>query len=189
MVLGNDGRVHAAWNQHYPVTLGIYSGDMEHDAQAVIAGEGEGGYPTLALDSDGTLWATWESFPWDYVLHKTPQSIQAARFDASSETWSLPYTVSQDSFAIWNQTPQIASTAGGRLWVAWSARREGTDPWRIYISHFDDGVWSSQKLISSPDENARAPKICAGKNDDLWVAWHSGIGDDMKIKVLHYQPQ
>ncbi len=189
MVMDDDGQVHAAWNQHYPVTLGIYSGDMEHDAGAIIAGKGMGDYPSLTLAADGTLWATWESFPWDYVLEKKPQSIQAARFDASAKAWSLPYTVSQDGFALWNQTPQIASTADGRLWVVWSARREGTEPWCLYISHFENGAWSDQKMISTPDDNARAPKICAGKDNDLWIAWHSGIGDDMKIKVLHYQPQ
>jgi hypothetical protein len=189
MVMSDDGRTLTAWNQHYPVTLGVYAGDLMHVAQAVIAAAGNGGYPSLVFDAAGKLWAAWESFPWDFWLEDKPQSIQAARFDDKEQTWSLPYTVSEDTISLWNQTPQLAATDDGRLWVVWSGRFEGTKPWQLYISHFENEVWSAPMPISEPETEARAPRMCSGLNNDLWIGWHSGVGAEMKIKVLNYQPR
>lgn len=188
LILSADGRIWAAWNQHYPAILGVYAGDLTDDASTPLPEDVNGGYPCVAADSNGTKWVFWEGYRWRGIDTLEHQSIQAASYDVASGQWSVPRAINADTETTRNQTPSAAVDGTGRIWVVWSGLPLNSESWKIYTVSLKDGHWSRPIEISAAGENARAPKICAGKNDDLWIAWHSGIGDGMKIKVLHYQP-
>jgi len=186
VILNDDGRIHAAWNQHYPATLGVYAGDLIHDGTAVIPENTDGGYPCIVLDSNQTQWIFWESWRWRGIDSLAHQSIQAAYYDRGSEQWSLPFSINSDTVTTRNQTPRAAVDIVGRIWVVWSGLPKGSEYWSVFLASYEDGQWSTPIQISEPGENARAPVIAAGNDFGLWIAWHSGIGDAMKIKVLRY---
>jgi len=186
LVLGTDGTIQAVWNQHYPATLGVYAGDLVHDASAVIPENGDGAYPDIVVDSGGTPWVFWVAFRWRGVDTLEHQPIQASFYDTVSQQWSLPYTINEDTLTTRNQVPRAAVDIVGRLWVVWSGLPIGSETWSVFLTSYEDGQWSTPVEISTPGENARAPVIAAGNDFGLWIAWHSGIGDDMRIKVLRY---
>ena len=47
-----------------------------------------------------------------------------------------------------------------------------------------EGLWSLPRVISAGGESARAPNICVGPRDQVWVTWHSGTGDEMVVKLV-----
>jgi hypothetical protein len=175
----SSGGLWGVWNQHYPITLGVCSGDLVEDAAPVT--KDLAAYPSLAVDGSGTRWVIWESYLKD-LLRGKPHRILAASH-AGGDKWSLPEDLSSSAGTKYNQTPKAAVDAGGAVWVAWSGRADDGDPWGIYVCHSVPGGWSDARLMSAAGETARAPAISAGE-DGIWLAWHSGIGDEMQTKVL-----
>lgn len=182
LALDDAGGVWGVWNQHYPITLGVCSGDMIEEA-VLVSGE-MGAYPSLVIDSAGEHWVFWESYMKDVVRGK-PHRILASRGGKDGAKWTLPDDLSAAAGTIYNQTPEAAVDGDGILWVAWSGRIDDAGPWGVYLRHSTDDGWSEPVRVSGERESARAPAIAAGP-DGLWLGWHSGTGDDMRVKVLRY---
>ena len=196
LVMDKSGQPWGAWNQHYPAILGVCAGNLVDEAGSVtslsddIDKSENGGYPSIVLDGSGKKWVFWETFAWDVLDSETPQRIHGSWYDEANARWSLPYKISSDEQAMLNQTPQAAADGSGAIWIAWSGRRNDIrEPWGIRLARFDNGRSSTPQLVSGARINARAPAIAIGKDDTIWLAWHSGIGSQMQIKVLEYHPQ
>jgi hypothetical protein len=190
LVIGEGGRIYGAWNQHYPALLGVCAGNLVDEGSSVTRLQGSiednenGGYPSIVVDGGGRTWVFWESFGWD-VLAGKPQRILASCDEEGEGRWSLPYEVSRDEQTFLNQTPRAAVDRDGVIHVVWSGRdAAGERPWEIYLSSFAGGQWSAPRRLSEEGENARAPAIAVGAQGELWVAWHSGVGDGMRTRVL-----
>jgi hypothetical protein len=189
------GDVWAAWNQHYPATLGVCAGNLRDAASSVtrLPSEGQeeerGGYPAIVVDGQGRRWVLWESFAWD-VRGGKPQRILASRYDAARKCWVLPDTLS-DADHVLNQTPRATVDRAGVIWAVWSGRPSAEDldqQWGIYLARLTDEGWSAPVLVSEDGENSRAPDIAVGNNDDrVWITWHAGVGDAMRVKVCEYR--
>ncbi|UCF16466.1 MAG: hypothetical protein JSW59_03215, partial [Phycisphaerales bacterium] len=196
LAVDKKGRPWGAWNQHYPSILGVCAGNLADEAHSVTRlGETvhtgqNGGYPSIVIDRQGQGWVFWESFAWDTVLKKMPQRILGSRFDGTRKQWSLPYTLSDDTQTTLNQTPRAAVDNNGIIWTVWSGRGNDINtPWGIYVARFVNNKWSVPNLISEEGVSARAPDIAIGKDDKIWVVWHSGTGERMRVQVLEYCPQ
>jgi hypothetical protein len=201
LCMDETGQVWGAWNQHYPATLGVCAGNLIDKAQSVtrLQAEGQeedGGYPAIVVDKQGRRWVFWETFAWDVaswsaadMFGDKKQSILASYYDADAQQWTLPQTLSHREQTHLNQTPRAAVDSEGGIWVVWSGRPEINDldqPWGIYLSHLADDEWSAPVLVSEAGVNSRAPDIVIGQDDQVWIAWHAGVGDDMRINVLQY---
>lgn len=187
LAVASDGTIRSAWNQHYPETFAAFSGDL--DSEGIAIGEGDiGGYPAVAFDRDNTFWVFWESYLWNRASGGEPQTIRAAFYDPGRNAFSVPGVVSDENQTVFNQTPCAAAGPDGPLWVAWSGRREELRPWGIYLVGKKDDTWSEPVLVSPDREHARAPSLAAAPDGAVWLAWHAGTGDAMKIKVLRYRP-
>lgn len=195
LVMEEKGKIWGAWNQHYPATLGVCAGNLVEEAKSVTRLKGDekteenGGYPSITIDKEGKKWVLWESFGWDVVWPGKSQNILASYYDEKSEQWSLPYTLTHEKEIVFNQTPRAAVDENGTIWVVWCRRTDENEPWSIYLSYFTDGNWSEPVMISEEGENARAPQICISKENKIWITWHSGIGRNMKIKILKFNPK
>lgn len=183
-------RVWGAWNQHYPATLGVCAGNLDGDAVSVTRLEDDmdrsenGGYPNALTDQSGKRWIFYESSGWD-ILNDQSQKIKASGFDSETGKWSLPVILTMDTITQMNQTPASAVDSTGKIWVVWSGRGATPDKnWGLYISRFNGLFWSFPKLITDDNISSRAPKIVIGKDGTIWIAYHSGTGEEMKIKVL-----
>ena len=195
LVMNESGQVWGAWNQHYPATLGVCAGNLVEEAKSVTRLTGDekteenGGYPSITIDKEGKKWVFWESLGWNVVWPGKSQNILASCYDEKSKQWSLPDTLSLENEIVFNQTPRAAVNEDGTIWVVWSRRTDENKPWNIYLSYFTDENWSEPVMISEEGENARAPQICISKENQIWITWHSGIGGNMKIKVLKFNPE
>ena len=144
-----------------------------------------GGYPHLFIDGKNGKCVVWESNAWDTYPDKKAQKIKYSQYDPEQKRWAIGAVISLDEQTMLNQTPAGICDSKGTKIVVWSGRgRDYGKPWGIYLAVERNGQWSKPALISEPDENARAPKIAIDRSDAVWVSWHSGIGKDMKIKVL-----
>jgi hypothetical protein len=189
LTFSRNGELWGAWNQHYPAILGVCSGDLITEAKSVTnlkPNEEQGGYPDCLNDSTGKRWVFWESFGWD-VLNSKPQQIKAAFYDEKSEKWSLPYIISNDSETAFNQTPSASLDENGNINVVWSHRNLKSKFWEICFSTLKNNKWSEPISISEPNVNSRAPKIISNSKGKLIITWHSGIGQEMKIKLLELE--
>jgi hypothetical protein len=186
LAVDDSGNVWGAWNQHYPLTLGVYSGNLVEEAKPVI--DDKGGYPSAVLDEGGKPWVFWESYMDDVRTKGVPQRIHGAYYEASKARWSLPYNLSSGVACVFNQTPKAAVDGEGVIWVTWSGRVDESSPWGIYICRSLDEGWSEPELVSQRGEVSRAPAISARGEGDVWLAWHSGTGPGMRIKTLNYAP-
>ena len=194
LVFDDRGQVWAAWNQHYPALLGVCAGDLQRGASSVTAlpsggKEERGGYPAIVVDGRGRRWVLWESFGWS-VLDGTPQTIQASYYDAEKDRWTMPYTLSDKDHTAVTQTPRAAVDRAGVIWAVWSGRANAQDldqPWGVYLSRFAAEEWTKPVLVSPAGENGRAPDIVVDQKNQVWLAWHTGVGDAMKIRILQYR--
>jgi hypothetical protein len=187
LAMDSGGEVVGAWNQHYPATLGVCAGNLIDQASSVTIVTGNdrdtenGGYPSIAVASDGRQWVVRETCWWD--AHDNPQQILAAYHDDELNAWSTPYVVSSDERIWMNQSPQIVARAD-LLTTVWSGRVDHADStWGIYLSNFDGRKWDQPVLISPQGVCARAPQITVASDNSIWICWHSGIGDQMRIAV------
>jgi hypothetical protein len=193
LAMDGNGRAWGAWNQHYPATLGVCAGNLVKRATSVtrltghISTNENGGYPSIVLDGQGRKWVFWESFSWDIVTEGKPQRILASCYDDERKQWTLPYTLTHEKQTVLNQTPRAAVDENGVLWAVWSGRKDDlAKPWAIYLSRFSEKRWTVAQHISEDGVNSQAPNICIGKAGSLWVSWHAGVGEDMRVKVLNY---
>ncbi|MEI6681188.1 MAG: hypothetical protein WCO44_01095 [Bacteroidota bacterium] len=183
-----SGRVWGAWNQHYPATLGVCSGYLDEESVSVTQVNDDiekcenGGYPSVVHDEEGRRWVFWESFAWD-VPDGGRQEIHASTFDPVIGRWGNSVTLPSDDQTIMNQTPQAVTTPDGRILVTWSGRSKRGN-WTLYLSTREKGAWSAPIKVTSGKEAARAPKIICDPKTGIWIAWHAGEGDKMKIRVL-----
>lgn len=207
--------VWAAWNQHYPSTLGVCAGSLEAGGFSVTrleeksaeggATEERGGYPSVAVDRDGIRWVFWEGSGWDVLAGKN-QEIRFASFLPGLEERAAQGNLSEGLGTAFNQTPRAAVDAAGNLCVVWSGReRSGSAPWSVYLTRREADGWTLPERVSPAGENARAPAIAASGSDGahrgnraghgvtapgagpIWIAWHAGTGEAMTVRVLRLE--
>ncbi len=186
LAMDKAGDVRGAWNQHYPAVFAVYSGDL--DAVAIEIGEGDvGGYPAVAFDKGNTFWVFWETFLWERAYGDNPQRVQAVYYNEEENRFSVPATLSDETQTVYNQTPCVAVSPEGAMWVAWSGRDDEGTPWGIYLVKRDKDYWSEPVMVSPVSKHARAPSIAVSDDGVAWLAWHAGSGDDMKVEILRYE--
>ena len=184
-----DGVVWAAWNQHYPAIFGLFGGRVDGQSQPITR-EAEkmddwerGGYPGLFADGN-KKYVVWESNAWGSYRGEA-QKIRFAAYDDRQGKWSLGEDISVEDQTFLNQTPCAVSDREHTLWVAYSGRPQSEHSnWGIYLVYRKDNKWSAPVLVSTPGKSARQPKITIDKNGNLWLTWHSGIGQGMIIRAL-----
>jgi hypothetical protein len=190
MAYDASGKLRAVWNQHYPSILGICSGDLAGKAVSVtrlgrtVEDAEVGGYPNLVNSRDGKEWVFWQGDAFG-TYEGTPEQILGSFSIGHSGPWGMPYTLSLDSQTFFNETPRATCDSAGVLWVTWSGRPKGEDSkWGIYICRQLSDGWSTPRRITSGSESGRAPDICTASDGRVWLAWHAGDGEAMRINVL-----
>jgi len=183
------GGVVAAWNQHYPSLTGVFAGNLRDAPQPVTRsghrlGDWEiGGYPCL-FGRHGELYVVWEgnALP---VVGGQIQEIKIARYDPKRRAWTAGKGIPTGGQTRLNQTPVGAVDASGAIWVAYSGRPAGPgQQWGIYVTKREGKRWSPAQLVSPPGIPARAPRIAADSTEGVWLAWHEGTGEDVRISLL-----
>ena len=187
----NNGNVWGAWNQHYPSNFGICGGKLTEQAQPITQSAEKmndwekGGYPKLFMNNNNK-YVVWQSNDiWGLYLNKNTQNIKFSKYDEKQNKWGIGEIISLPTQTFINETPDAITNKDNHICVVYSGRKKGNNTnWGIYLTHYSGVKWSKPILVSGKNETARAPKITMDNNHNLWITWHSGIGKDMKIKVL-----
>lgn len=189
------GDLWGAWNQHYPGDFCIIGGiigevpiPITNTAKKMESWE-RGGYPTITT-KDGKIILAYESYGWD-VLRNRPQTIKYREFNQTLNKWSVPLNISDNKATFYNQTPSIICDSHNNTYLVWSGRSNITNSvWGVYVSVNESGKWSAPSLISKSNENARHPKVIVNKADNsIWVSWHVGVGENMKVEAIRLEKE
>jgi len=183
--------VWGAWNQHYPAIFGVCGGKLGDSAISVTQTAKEmndwenGGYPAIFSSKNNELFIVWESFAWDVYNDNRPQRIKISEYSKEMNKWSIGKVISMDDQTLLNQTPSGVSDKNGNKIVVWSGRLSDENrPWGLYMVTEKNGKWDRPVLLSKEHENDRHPKIIIDHNGLVWITCHTGIGSDMKVKVI-----
>lgn len=130
--------------------------------------------PSLAMDSSGNLWVSWES------RKNVNSDIYASYFDGN--TWSFPQQVT------WNNAderePEILCDGDGRIWVFYSRRY--SDRSEIWGSYNDGTGWTESGPISANQKMAYHPSAALGKNGRIWVVWQANDSGNPDIYASYF---
>ena len=187
----NNNDIWGAWNQHYPANFGVCGGELNEEAQPITQSAAkmddweEGGYPCIFTDGNNK-YVVWQSSDvWGLYENTNTQKIKFAKYYDKANEWSIGEEVSLSSQTFLNETPDACIDKNNKIWIVYSGREKSNNSkWGIYLTSFSNKKWTKPELISSKNQNARAPKIIVGKDNALWITWHNGTGNEMNIKVL-----
>ena len=126
--------------------------------------------PDIAAADDGTLWLVWMS----HDARRDEINLRQYR----DGTWSNVLLVPSGDGDVW--LPQVALDSQNRVWVVWSARRNGN--WDLYARRYDPAAESWGDLVRLTDH--RLPDIypsLAARDGKLAVAWQGFRGSESDI--------
>jgi len=112
------------------------------------------------------------------------QNAQNIPWVVYSQNGDLFYTslIIDDSFS-WNPptqltnspeidaNPDVTTDSNGRIWVVWASYSESEDDWDIFLTYEDTSGFIEPKNITSDTLDSHSPKILAGNDGDVWIAW------------------
>ncbi len=99
--------------------------------------------------------------------------------------WTPVRILTIDRQTTLNQTPAGVCDEKGNKYIVWNGRNHLSDePWGICLAKEINGKWSDPVLISENDKQARHPKIVTDSSGNLWISWHSGVGEEMRVQII-----
>ena len=126
-------------------------------------------YPSLAVDSGGTLWASWIS----YADRK--DGVFVARRESSG--WSAPERVSPNGYDD-NFRTALALDANNRMCAIWSGKND--ESWGLYSRCREGGSWSAvQALTTAGGANLfhAAVRDAKGRIHVVWQSFRNGTSE------------
>jgi len=120
-------------------------------------------YPSLAIDSFGTLHASWS-----HRMSNDADWIEYSCKPAGVDTWTLPVRVSRDSFPY--RVSAVAVGAGHKPHVVWQSDVQAG---HLYIAHKDGDTWTIPKRLEAWNGNGTWLRAEADRFGRIHVVWNS----------------
>lgn len=138
---------------------------------------GDQNKPSIAVDSNGTVYAVWEdrrSGDWDIYFAKSKDE---------GLTWTDPdVRISNDDSNKTQSAPAIAVDSEGNIYVVWQDDRDGD--YDIYFTKFEDGSASlinPNIKISNGSGSQSAPAIALDSEGVIYIVWEDYRWGDYDI--------
>jgi uncharacterized protein DUF3604 len=170
-----DGSIAVAWVAYREradrVMLRERSGDIWGPTQEVTTSPADLFRCSLAVDSDGNLWAFWSE------RDGATWSIRGRQRKAGQ--WQSPVTVSGAGS---NTFHRAAASDDGTVHVTWQSFRGGPGEAQsdIYLRSYSNGKWSDELQVSTSPANDWEPFVAGGRGSTAHIVWdgyHSGNYD------------
>ncbi|MBM3314222.1 hypothetical protein FJY71_00060 [candidate division WOR-3 bacterium] len=133
----------------------------------VLVGAPSWAAPRIAIDHTGVMHVSYTGV----ARGATGRDIFYTRNDGSG--WARSVRVSQDTARNYNEWySDIAADRPDNVWVVWDRQGEGTDQFRVYASHNDGRLWSTeQRLDNDSAYYDGIPVVCLDSLGCPWVLW------------------
>jgi hypothetical protein len=155
--LRSNGAVEIVQAARYSASTGAWSQPMDLSA----AGQNALG-PRMATDSGGNATAIWSRYDGDRWV------VQASRYAAASDLWSVPVDVSDSGSATW---PELVTDPEGNATAAWSAdygTYSGVEA-RRYSA--ESQAWGAVVSLSASNQNGHFPRLAVDAGGNLFAVW------------------
>jgi PKD repeat protein len=121
----------------------------------------------IAVDSRGVVHVAWVEMYSDYT-----GDCLYARSEDAGRTWTTPRNLSQSSkvYASGERTCDIDVDGLGRVYAVWIESNV------IKLAQFVDGAWQNPIAVATARASMNTPKIAAGPQGDLYIAWWTEDG-------------
>ena len=148
------------------------------DAEEITPRAGDLFRCSLAVDSDGNLWAFWSE------RDGTRWHIWGRQKKAGQ--WQSPVKISGEGT---NTFHRAASSEDGHVFVVWQSSRgpAGQAQSDIYLRAFTNGSWSSEMQVSTSPANDWEPNVAGGKNGSAYIGWDSYDQGNYDIRFRAYE--
>lgn len=119
--------------------------------------------PSVMQANDGKIWVVWStSRTGNYEIYCKTTSDNGATW---SEEQNLTANPKED------ECPSIMQTAGGTIWLVWSANRTGNFDIYYKTSQDNGATWATDKSLNYPETNDRNPSIAQAADGKIWFVW------------------
>ena len=95
----------------------------------------------------------------------------------SGSTWGKVEKLTNNDVV--NVVPAVTKTADGKIFVVWSAFRDGEAQLRYKISN--GSQWSEEQILYTGLTSNTAPAVCVDDSGTIWIAWagFNGVNDEI----------
>jgi hypothetical protein len=162
---------------------------------AVVKADGDQDNPSMAVSGD-TVYLTYTEFshsnreeesfaqrkqtPANFDWLSRPvggDQVKLISYSKTRRKWSAPETASPPHEDVMRSAVAVDGT--GRVWVIWSARRDGN--FDIYARYSDGGKWSREVRVTSDPGTDLNPVAATDSAGRVWVAWQAYRGASLEI--------
>ncbi len=177
IAVDGQGRVWVLWAANKPkngrdnwdIFAAVRRAGRWSEPMRVSRGAGPDFFVAAAADSQGRVWAVWQSFA------KTSFDILAARQEG--DRFGEPAAVADSPANDWK--PAIAASRDGRVAVAWDTYERGDYDVRVRI--WSRGRWGRVRDAAASSLNETRPSLAFDPRGRLWVVYEEnpeGWGKD-----------
>ena len=175
----HDGSIYVAWENNFAnreVYLSRSSDGKTWTKGCASCGlHGMFQTPDVAIDSTGVSYITHYGWfeqaqdPFEYL----GQGILVRKTAWGSTKYATEDRVSDDGTSDWYMTPDLAASAGGRVFVAWSQQLPGAIYPSLHVGESDDYgfSWMTPITVSLGNYRAEDPALEVNGDGDLYVVW------------------
>ncbi|NQT13650.1 MAG: hypothetical protein HQ582_12935, partial [Planctomycetes bacterium] len=154
-------------------------------AATILSAPTEDDYPSAALGPDGRLQVAYVAFTHGEGFRKRPPLVEPPKdfgylddptggdqvllLELDGDEWTGPLPVTPPGQDVYRTA--VAVDGNGRVWVFWSANRDGN--WDLYARRRNGDQWSQELRLTTdpgPDTFPVATTDVAGR---VWVAWQA----------------
>jgi hypothetical protein len=188
-----QGNVHVTWADARSGHAEIYAayrsagGTWEANVRLSDAGSKKHVRPVIAVDSQGSAYAAWQSY--DGCAEAEPMGDIQFAMRPAGRAWGSAVTVSSDIGGTEVSAPAIAATSEAGTYLVWEEKSAGT--YTLYSAYrTTTGTWEPKTKIAESAGNAAPsnPALAANAMGNAYVAWidsrpgHSGLRFAMAVR-------
>ncbi len=105
--------------------------------------------------------------------------VMLVRYSKSGRVWSEPMAVSAPAQDVVRTA--VAVDGGKRVWVFWSANKDGN--YDLYARSYAGGKWSTESRLSWDPGTDLNPVAATDSGGRVWVAWQGFRGGNLNVLV------
>jgi hypothetical protein len=183
----NDGNIWVVWESdrglanmtNQDLFCKIFNGTSWSDPVQLTNHTSGDAYPSIAQDSNGTIWLFWTSFR-TFPGGEYDDGYNEVFYKTLNETgWSEPIQLTNDTNKP-DMDPAVLADENGMIWVVWAKKN------KLYYKVHYGTTWSYDSLLVYHASHNWYPSITQANDGNIWIAWSSDrdVNDNIYYKIF-----